>query len=151
MENIPEITLAYAAGLIDGEGTITLSRRRKGYRFRSPVISMSSTTIELVEFMKSTFGGSISSHKTYQLHHKKSYSWKIVDNTAVKLSELLLPFLREPEKRRRAELIAHDYKLATTKNGKYNPDKLAAKVFFEQTFFHPSTPSVETGGVPISL
>lgn len=41
-----KVTLDYVAGIIDGEGTITLSRMRKTDKWRTPVISVSSTTIE---------------------------------------------------------------------------------------------------------
>ena len=39
-----EVLDAYVAGLIDGEGTITLSHNNKGDAYRTPVVSMTSTT-----------------------------------------------------------------------------------------------------------
>lgn len=132
------LTIAYAAGLVDGEGTITLIKGNS--KFRSPVVSMSSTTYELVDFMKSTFGGHISHHKTYKPHHKPSYSWKIGYNRAIWFLELVLPFLKEPEKKRRALLIISSYKNTTIRNGKYSQKMLTSKLAFESEFFHPSTP-----------
>ncbi len=43
---------AYIAGIIDGEGSIMLLRFH-GNQFPSPCISISSTTIELLEWIKS--------------------------------------------------------------------------------------------------
>lgn len=137
---ISQADLAYAAGLIDGEGTITLGRKHSSCRFRSPIISMSSTTVELVNFMKSTFGGCISNHKTYQSHHKSSYSWRLSYDKAIEIMSLLIPFLREPEKRRRVLLILSTYKSVTKRNGKYPLELEVLKFQFEQEFFHPSTP-----------
>ncbi|MBU49587.1 MAG: hypothetical protein CL920_12905 [Deltaproteobacteria bacterium] len=37
---------AYVAGIIDGEGTITLTRLYKNARWKTPIVSVSSTTQE---------------------------------------------------------------------------------------------------------
>lgn len=126
---------AYTAGLIDGEGTITLSYIHKADKFRSPVISVSSTTHELLDFLKSTYGGSISPHKTYKQHYKQSWSWKVNYNFALKFLELVLPYMREPEKVRRGQLIVNKYKSLTSRNGKYNKTQLISKLAFEAEFF----------------
>jgi hypothetical protein len=126
--------LPYTAGLIDGEGTITLSKLNSG-EFRSPVISISSTSYELLEFLKTNYGGSISKHKVYKNHHKQSWSWKIVNDRAVELCTNLLPFLLEKSKLKRCKLISKFYKKLTPRNGKY-PDELTKKKRqFEQLFF----------------
>ncbi len=129
----------YAAGLIDGEGTITLSHVN-GNEFRSPCVSVSSTTYELVEFLRETYGGTIVKHKVYQDHHKQSFSWKVNYNKAVNTLEKVSPYLKEPEKLRRANLILQEYKKVTKRNGKYSSEELKAKLDFQHLFFHPSTP-----------
>ena len=86
---------AYAAGLIDGEGSISLLKARKNETFRHPVIEISNTTYELLQFMKTTFGGSISSHKTYKKHYKPSWSWKLHYDAAISCLEQITPFLLE--------------------------------------------------------
>lgn len=131
--------VAYIAGIIDGEGTITLSKVRKSAQFRAPVVSVSSTTLEILEYLKSHFGGSIVKHKVYQKHHKQSWSWKLDYTRAVKLCEAILPYLLEPEKRRRAMLLIDVYGRVTSRNGKYSPEQLSAKMAFEHDFYHPST------------
>lgn len=126
----------YTAGLFDGEGTVTLATSNG--KFRYPVVSVSSTTLCLLEFLQQTYGGYISKHKTYQDHHKTSWSWKTTYDNALAFLERLLPYLKEPEKRRRAMLLTQQYKNVTLRNGKYSSLQLERKLALEQEFFHPS-------------
>lgn len=127
---------SYTAGLIDGEGSILLTKSRENkYHFRYPSVSVSSTTPELVNFLKETYGGRICSHKTYKPHHKQSFSWSVKRNKALKFLQLILPFLKEPRKRKRAEFILCNYKNLTKSNGKYTEEQVIAKVNFETVFF----------------
>lgn len=139
--------LYYLAGLIDGEGTITLTKNNSKDKFRVPTISMSSTTYELVNYLKSNYGGSISNHKTYQDHHKQSWVWRTSYSNAVELCNKLSTLLREPCKKYRAQFISQYYPLVTKRNGKYTEKEIELKLFFEDCFFHPSTPFQE----PMSL
>lgn len=123
----------YMAGLMDGEGTIGISRSNKGDPFRSPYVSVTSTTIELVEWLKETYGGYISVQKVYQEHHKQSWCWKLQKKDL--LMEMLngvLPYMKEPEKIRRGRLLTERYDLVTVRNGKYKPDQVIAKLSFEE-------------------
>lgn len=132
-----QLKYAYLAGLFDGEGTVTLSRENSGI-YKSPVLSMSSTSFNLLEMCKTTFGGHISKQKVYKDHHKQSWSWKVRNNPAITAAELLLPFIQEPEKKRRITLLLTKYKDVTPRNGKYDETKRIAKLSFETEFFHPS-------------
>lgn len=127
--------LNYAAGLLDGEGSIMLTRATKG-KTRSPHVSMTSTTIELLEFMQTLFGGHIVNKKTYSKHHKRAWSWQINYDGALAVCEVLLPYLKEPEKKRRAKIIVERYKSVTPKNGRYDKKILAEKQAFEREFFN---------------
>ncbi len=127
----------YTAGLFDGEGTVTLAKSNNTFRY--PVVSVSSTTIHLLEFLKTHYGGHISKHKIYKDHHKQSWSWKLTHNAALIFLEKILPYLKEPEKQRRALLLTQNYKKVTRRNGKYSKQQLQAKLAFEQQFFHPSS------------
>jgi hypothetical protein len=51
---------------------------------------------------------------------------------------LILPYMKEPSKIYRGNLILSDYKLVTPRNGKYSEQQQIAKKFFEYKFFHPS-------------
>lgn len=129
---------AYLAGLFDGEGTVTLTKDSTYDRFRIPVLSMSSTSLNLLELCKQTFGGSISKQKTYKDHHKQSWSWKVSNRRAIVAAEQLIPYIQEPAKKRRLQLIISTYLSVTQRNGRYNEEMLKAKLAFEHQFFHPS-------------
>lgn len=125
----------YIAGIIDGEGTITLSSENpKTKKMRIPVVSVSSTTLPLLDFLKLHYGGSISKHKVYQSHHKQSWSWKVRYNGAIKLCSDVVDILIEPEKRRRADLLINVYPKVTKRNGKYTEEELISKKEFEEIF-----------------
>ena len=130
--------LAYAAGLLDGEGTITLSKYKSLDKFRTPTVSISSTTFALLEFMKNSFGGHIVNHKIYKSHYKQSWAWHLRGDAALSLLAQVTSFMREPDKKRRADLLLSKYKDVTVRNGKYTEIQLVAKQQLELDFFHPS-------------
>jgi hypothetical protein len=135
-----EVLDAYVAGLIDGEGTITLSRNNRCDEFRTPVVSMTSTTRELVDLVQSAYGGSVRTHKTYRLHHSDSFIWSVRHDRALEMLRRVAPYLRVQEKARRANLILDRYKAVTPRYGKYSNGLKLDKLEFEHSFFHPSTP-----------
>lgn len=135
-----EILDSYLAGLIDGEGTITLSKDRAASKYRYPVVSMSSTSIELINVFVENYGGVVCKHKTYKEHHKKSYSWRVISNKAINLLKQVVPYMLEPSKVYRANLILNDYKKVTRANGRYSDKQHTAKVEFENRFFNVVEP-----------
>lgn len=129
--------LAYLAGLLDGEGTVTLAACNPGVKSRYPCLSCSSTSPELLQLLKTTFGGTIVIHKRYKSHHKQSWSWKIEYTKAVNALRQLLPYMKESEKVRRAKLIVSTYEKVTARNGKYSPTLQAKRQKFVTEFFSP--------------
>ena len=69
---------AYAAGIIDGEGTITICKAipRKVYHY-IPHISVSNTDEKIVMWMQENFGGSIRKIEDNRPNRKNSYQWGI--------------------------------------------------------------------------
>lgn len=129
-----DLEKGYLAGIIDGEGTITLTRDKE---FRYPTISVSSTTIEIVNYLKLHFGGVITK-KNEQLRNpnwKQAYCWTIVRRKAISLLEEVADYLMEPKKKARAELILKDYIRLTPRNGKYSESLREEKHKFEDEFF----------------
>lgn len=122
----------YLAGIIDGEGTITLT---KDGEFRYPVMTVSSTTYEIMEYLKSHFGGAISKKNERNPNWKQAYCWKIERRKMISLLEEITPLLNEPKKRARAELIIKDYIRLTPRNGRYSEELKQAKIDFENSFF----------------
>lgn len=127
----------YTAGIIDGEGTITMAPKtsKTGNRdFRLPIVSCSSTTREILDFLQEHYGGCISTHKVYKEHHKQSWSWKLAYNDAVEFCVRMHPLLLEPSKKERARMLATEYKTLTVRNGRYTPEQTVAKISFQERF-----------------
>lgn len=128
-----DLDIGYIAGIIDGEGTITLTKDKE---FRYPVISVASCTLSILEELRRICGGGvISSKKTYKPTHSPSWNWKIERRRAIAVLEEVTPYLHEPKKKARAELILKDYTRLTPRNGKYTDEMRAAKHKFEDEFF----------------
>lgn len=130
---------AYAAGLIDGEGTISLSRLHRNTE-RAPVVSFASTSFELISFFRQTYGGSVVTKKVYSNRHTQSWECRLANNAALEFLRLVYPHMRHAIKRRRAKLLLEEYKLVTPRNGKYTTTLRRKKREFERRFFHPSAP-----------
>ena len=122
---------AYIAGLIDGEGSVSLVRKHKNEN-RQLGLSISSTEIQLLEFVKAATGvGKITTKKVSQPHHTPSFAYAVYNRQALSILEQILPFLKS-YKRKRAELIVANYLSLTPRNGKYSKDLLARKLDFEK-------------------
>lgn len=133
-----KISTDYLAGIIDGEGTITLCRKNKNDTWRTPYLSVSSTTPEILTALTEVFGGHICKHKVYKEHHLPSFSWRIAGRKAIALCAQLSEKLLVPEKKRRATLIAQRYLQCTPRNGKYTNKQHTKKIQFENDFFNVS-------------
>jgi len=132
-----QIELAYLAGLIDGEGTITLCKKHASDKFKIPQVSMASTSYELVKIVADMTGiGHISQKKKYQDHHRQSYAWQCTNSQqAVALLRELLPYLRESAKWKRAKKLVSQWSSITKRNGKYTKVEYQLKTQFESEFF----------------
>jgi len=130
---LTEIDFAYIAGMIDGEGTITLTRTHPN-QFRTPVLSLSSTTPELLLPAQEAFGGRVQTKKASKAHHAIPYEWRLRGHAALRAIERLLPYLRHPEKARRAKLLLGNYNRVTVRNGKYTESQRHQRLLFESEF-----------------
>jgi hypothetical protein len=128
------LDLSYAAGLFDGEGTVGLVRRHRNC-YRSPMVSVPSCTPHLLSWLWTRFGGSISTKRCYKKGHSPSGVWALGSDASLKFLDLIFPYMREPEKIRRARMLIEEYKSVTSRNGKYTPATLERKRIFEKAFF----------------
>ncbi len=117
---------AYAAGIVDGEGSIYFSRNRKS-RWPSPVVSVASTDRELLEWLRSRVGGSIIEKRTYQPHHARSYDWKLTDRRALDFLKIVHPFLVIRRKIMRCDILLMEYIACTPHNGRYTSEMAIRK------------------------
>lgn len=127
---------AYIAGIIDGEGSITLTRLHKGEN-RRPCISISSNDKEMLVFIQGLTGGVIYSKKNYNPEkHKDSFALYIKKKTEVfYILKKITKFLRVDKKRNRAMWILDHYNTVTPRNGKYTEKLLIEKKKIEMLFF----------------
>ena len=73
---------AYIAGLVDGEGTITLTSQHRGEN-RRLVLSISNTERPLLEFVRRVAGaGRITTKRTYSDKHTPSFAYQITSQQA---------------------------------------------------------------------
>lgn len=124
---------ACIAGLIDGEGTITLTQEHKNEK-RRLVVSISSTERGLLDFVLSAAGaGKVTSKRTYQAHHAPSYAYRITNRHALTLLGQIAGYLKS-YKAGRAALALSRYAAVTPRNGRYTPELLSARTEFEERF-----------------
>ena len=124
---------AYIAGIIDGEGTISLTRRHPNEN-RQLEISISNTHIPLLKYVKACVGaGRITKKRTYQDNHTKSATYAISNRQALGLLEQVHGYLRT-YKSKRAELILQNYLKLTPRNGRYTPELEKMRSDFIESF-----------------
>lgn len=101
--NLSLADAAYLAGLIDGEGSIAVSRTKtsasakackRGFAYRSSV-TITMTDLPVLEWVKRTAGvGNICVKKARSRNHKQAWSWTAWSNEAASLLDQILPYLR---------------------------------------------------------
>jgi hypothetical protein len=94
--------IAYAAGVFDGEGTITLAKN-KSSKFRKLVVGITNTSLEIVTFFKSKFGGMIHCQKRYKANHSKCYLWRLSSRTALPFLKLIVGHIKDLTKKQRID------------------------------------------------
>lgn len=124
---------AYVAGLVDGEGTITLTAQHKGER-RRLVVSISNTDLSLLEFVKSAIGaGRITGKRTYSERHTPSFTYKLTNRQALDLLLQITNYLKT-YRADRARMAIDQYVALTPRNGKYAEETRRLRDQFERDF-----------------
>jgi len=117
-QTLKPVDAAYIAGLIDGEGTVTLGRKHRNDN-RQLVVSISSTERDLLEYVQKTAGvGKITGKRTYSTRHAPSYTYTVTNRQAMSLLKQIHEYLRT-YKVDRCRLILDKYLALTPRNGKY--------------------------------
>jgi len=121
---LEEVEKAYLAGIVDGEGTVTLMKHHKN-ETHIPFVGIANNNLELLKWTKSLIGGNICSKKKRLPHHKDSYVLNIRQDRALRFLGEIKQYLII--KRKQAELITAKYKSVTHRAGKYTPEMLIRK------------------------
>lgn len=90
-----ETILAYTAGLIDGEGYLGLIPNCRVTTSLAPKVKVASVTLEIVEFLHSTFGGHLDKVRKHKGNHRDSYMWTLSNKVNVyKFLKEIRPYLK---------------------------------------------------------
>lgn len=143
VNNLSSEQAAYIAGIVDGEGTITLTRRNI-YRHRYLALTISSCEPSLLEYvMKIVGAGNITTKRVYSEKHSPSYTYQIFSRQALGLIDTILPYLHT-YKKKRAQLVLANYLKFTPRNGKYTPLLIKQRQNFIEKFFAITTENAKT-------
>jgi hypothetical protein len=134
INRLSECEAAYVAGIVDGEGTVTLTRTHRG-ESRRPIVSISSTELPLLAYVRRIVGaGRITSKVRTLSHHSPSFAYCVSSRQALSLLSQISPYL-QTYKSARARLLLDEYLRVTPRNGRYTPEQRLAKQSFEDRFF----------------
>ncbi len=94
VKTLDAVDAAYLAGLIDGEGSVSLHRKHRDEN-RQLVISISSTEKQLLTYTQSVLGaGKITNKRTYKVHHTPSVTFVITNRQALDCLRQVAPYAR---------------------------------------------------------
>jgi hypothetical protein len=128
---LPAHVASYVAGLIDGEGTVTLCRRHSNEN-RQLVVSVANTELPILQFLIDHIGtGKITRKRAVSAQHTPSFCYSISNRQALDLLGQVAPYLRS-YKRLRTKLILARYKSVTPRNGKYSSAARINRALFER-------------------
>ena len=116
MNKLSKIDIAYMAGIVDGEGSITAYVTQRT-RIR---LTVTNTSLELMKWMVSRFGGSFYTKAKKEERNMQAYGWEVACKKAEKALRLLLPFL--VIKKRQAELALQIQDTITIKRSTVTPE-----------------------------
>ena len=95
-----KVTLAYTAGVFDGEGSVVIGvsyqqrPRNNGVRSKSYrlFVSIENTNAELIQWLKATYGGFII-HTHRSAPRTPLWAWRLQSNQAMAFLNLIKPYL----------------------------------------------------------
>lgn len=132
-KTLTETEAAYLAGVVDGEGTITLTRRN-AYKNRYLVLTISNNELPLLEYVAKVTGvGKITRKNVHSIKHAVGYTYQASSRQALDLIEVIFPFLKT-YKKKRAVLALKQYLKLTPRNGKYSQGLLKKRNEFVDIF-----------------
>ncbi len=134
VKTLTPVEAAYIAGLVDGEGTISLARKHR-LENRQLVVSISSTEIGLLKYVQDAVGaGRITNKRTYNKNHTPSKTYQISNRQALDFLKQIAPYLKSYKVDRVALILKHYLRL-TPRNGRYSSRQIEEREIFIRQFF----------------
>lgn len=113
---------AYAAGLFDGEGCISISRflKSNGHHRYSLTASVHMADREAIEWLQETWGGRIYPAGQGDAKNKPTFIWRLCDSWAIAFLHDIFPYVRLSKVRAKAHL-AVEFQGQKQRLGRYTP------------------------------
>lgn len=103
-------TLAYLAGMIDGDGYITITRSvRAGKEYFGAQVGIAGTRPEPHQLAASIWGGVVSRYEPANPNHRAQYQWQRMGASAVVAIQAIYPYLLIKKEHAELALELHDY------------------------------------------
>jgi len=118
--DLSTIDLAWAAGLFEGEGTVTITKAgRKGHT--RGFVSVTNTDRDVVDFFHSHWGGHLRSVGKPSERAREAFEWRLYSSSlAAMFAEQILPYIKTTRVRQKMELLIEAS--ATRQRGSRDPD-----------------------------
>jgi hypothetical protein len=101
---LSDTELAYAAGIFDGEGCLSLAHRgKRGSGYITPSLQVGNTNEPLLRWLQECFGGGVYHNKESRPTHRETWLWACHGKMAREAVRAVRPSLRV--KARQADLI----------------------------------------------
>lgn len=108
MKQVEPVWIGWTAGIIDGEGTITIVPvNKKGCRNTVYVVRVTAASIdfEMIEQLHNLWGGSYRWREDKRKNRLGHYAWVLANKNTIPLLEQILPFLTIKHKQATVALI----------------------------------------------
>ncbi len=126
---------AWTAGLMDGDGSISIQKRTNPEGFRKPIAVVDNTDREILEELLRLHGGSLVIKRRYKDHHRQAWSWRLYGSNHVRAFLIqTMPYMHNSMKKERARMLVEEWLPVTPRNGYYTPEMRLLKQEFEARF-----------------
>ncbi|GJL66401.1 MAG: hypothetical protein NPIRA05_13720 [Nitrospirales bacterium] len=133
VKTLSPLDAGYLAGIIDGEGTITLTQRNQNKQ-RGLVVTVSSTEMSILKHIQGITGvGKITNKRVTKANHTPSFTYQVANRQALDILKQIAAHLKS-YKADRARLALQDYTRLTPRNGRYSPVQLQERTRFIEKF-----------------
>ena len=128
-----DLERAWVAGIMDGDGCITLSLGANKYR--RPLVVVDNTDREILAELQRLYGGALVAKRLTREHHRQCWSWRIYGSTKIIafLAEIV-PYMHCDIKVQRARMLLDEWKKTVPRNGFYTPDTALVRAEFDRRF-----------------
>jgi hypothetical protein len=113
---------SYFAGIVDGEGTITIAKSTRSIGGLTPLLSVSNTDKGLIDWLTKNIGGKVTIKKPEKAHYKVGYRWYMYSVLDVSIMlKMIYPYLIIKKENARKVLNFCEWRLSISMKSRKNP------------------------------